>query len=1557
MTELENNGSLGAVAVVGMAGRFPGAADIRQLWGNLADGVESVTFFSDEELIASGIDPEVVADPAYVKAGTLLDGADLFDAEFFNFSPRDAEILDPQHRLFLECSHHALEDAGYDPQNYDGLIGVFAGSTIGSYLTHHLTIDSDLASTIGKYQLLLGNDKDFVATRVGYKLNLKGPCLNIQTACSTSLVAVHLACQSLLNSECDIALAGGISVRFPLKTGYNYQEEGILSPDGHCRAFDAKAAGTVGGNGVGIVVLKRLSEAIANGDTVHAVILGSAINNDGSLKVGYTAPSVDGQAQVVTTAHALAGVDPSTITYIEAHGTGTLLGDPIEVKALTQAFRETTNRNGYCAIGSIKTNLGHCDAAAGVAGLIKTVLSLKHRNLVPSLHFETPNPRIDFANSPFYVNTELKEWKRNGTPLRAGVSSFGIGGTNAHVVLEEPPELAPTSTSRESHLILLSAKTPTALQKVTENLSQFLKCELGPNGSGVNLADVAYTLQVGRTPWAYRRALVCGDMEEAVARLDSLDPLSVSVSAAESADREIVFMFPGQGAQQLEMGRDLYEREHQFRAEIDRCSELLRSSLGCDLRELLYPISVPFESAAEQLKQTAFAQPALFVVEYALARLWMHWGVKPQCMVGHSVGEYVAACISGVLDLKDALQLVAARGRLMQSLPPGAMLAVTASPEDAKALLLERLSLAVINTPSQCVISGPMEDIDRLQAETAAKGIESRMLRTSHAFHSTMMEPILEAFVAEVQKVRLSAPTLPYLSNVTGSWITAAEATNPRYWADHLRHTVRFADNVTELLKSSERLLLEVGPGQTLTALVKQHPAKKFEHIVVSSLPHPSDTQPEGRFLLKSIGELWCAGTELDWTRYYQNEQRRRIPLPTYPFERRSYWIDPRIESKPESQFGLAKKKNIEDWFYAPVWKQSLLTRTSAGAPVSNKSFLVFIDKSGLGKKVVENLRRESASVFAVEPGEDFAVLDQGYYSINPQQAEDYERLFDELEQLGGIPEHILHLWSVSDSENKNHGDHEIQEYGFFSLLRLTQAIGNLGSSRDLRLVVGSTGLHRITGEEFTTPEKATLLGAVKVIPQEYENITCRSVDLTFPRSGVWSNELIERLLSEFDLEPPNAPVAYRGRTRWSQTFEQVKLSSISDDDLCIRDRGVYLVTGGLGGIGLAFAEYLGEKYLAKLVLVGRSPFPALEEWEEWLTNHANGDLTSQKIHRLRRLGQIGAEVLVLSADVSDKRAMQELLSLVHDRFGAINGVIHAAGVAGGGIIQLKTTQSASETLAPKVKGTQVFTSLLADAKLDFFVLCSSLISVLGASSHADYCAANAFLDSFAQTTADDKDLRVVTINWNMWRDTGMAISEELPDDLVELRRRMQEFGLSTSEGVEVFRRALVSGLPQLAISKQHLPGLLAQKDALMAGWMSKESQTSSLQGHSRPNLNTTYLAPRNDLERKIASIWEELLGLEQVGVHDNFFQLGGHSLLGTRLLARIQDAFQVSLTLRRVFEMPTVSGLAEAIELQQEEREQTEKLKLLELIEQLADDEIDAELAKRLQVGDEQIR
>ncbi len=884
-----------SIAIIGMAGRFPGARNMQIFWDNLCHGIESIDFFDNPELNPNN--PDWLNHPNYVKAGGILDDIEYFDADFFGYSPKEAEILDPQQRIFLECAWEALEDAGYNPQSYPGCVAVYGGAGMNTYFINNVyphinAYNRSFLETMADVQLTMGQEKDFLPTRVSYKLNLTGPSINIQTACSTSLVAVHQAINSLLRGECELALAGGVSIRVPQKTGYIAQNNGIFSPDGHCKAFDADAEGAVFGNGAGIVVLKRLADAIADHDHIYAVIKGSSVNNDGWQKVSYAAPNLEAQASVVSQALAKAGVDASTIDYIETHGTGTNLGDPIEIAGLTQAFRETSPENGYCAIGSVKTNIGHLANAAGIAGLIKTVLALKYQQIPASLHFKKPNPHIDFENSPFFVNTQLSPWKTKERPRRAGVSSFGMGGTNVHLVLEEAPlKTKEALNERYWQILTLSAKTPSALRELTQRYLGYLEAD-----KETLLADICFTANTGRKHFDHRLTVLAESKGHLREQLADFEQISTNVVKSQDQSSKIAFLFTGQGSQYLEMGYQLYKTQPTFRQTLDHCDEILRPYLKKPLIEVLYPHSGQNfqESTGDELiHETAYTQPALFALEYALFELWKSWGIEPDFVIGHSVGEYVAACVAGVFSLEDGLKLIAERGRLMQTLPQdGKMVALLAAEEEIRPIVApysESVSLAAINTSESVVISGKSEIIKLICNDLEEKGIKIKPLTVSHAFHSPLMKPILADFKRIAQEISFSVPKIPLVSNVTGQ-IASTEVTTADYWCRHIYQPVRFAEGMESLQEQNIDIWLEIGPKPVLLGMGRQC-LPDHEGLWLPSLKSPQDDWQQ---LLSSLSQLYLQGIAVNWLGFDQDYPRRREHLPTYPFERQRHWLEPK---------------------------------------------------------------------------------------------------------------------------------------------------------------------------------------------------------------------------------------------------------------------------------------------------------------------------------------------------------------------------------------------------------------------------------------------------------------------------------------------------------------------------------------------------------------------------------------------------------------------------------------------------------------------------------------
>lgn len=1475
------------IAIIGMACRLPGAENIDAFWANLQAGVESIAEFSDEELRLAGVEKELLSSPNYVRRGAVLKDIEWFDARFFNFSAREAEMTDPQHRVLLECAWEALENAGYNADRHSGKIGVFAGSFASTYFMN-LYSNPEVMKTADGFSLFFANGNDFLATRLSYKLNLTGPSMTVQCGCSTSLVALHMACRSLLDGECDMALAGGVAVKVPQKSGYYYQEGGIFSPDGHCRSFDARAQGTIGGNGAGIVVVKRLQDALRDRDCIYGVIKGSAINNDGSDKVGYTAPGVNGQRDVILEAHRRAAIDPETISYIEAHGTGTALGDPVEITALTQAFRARTSKNSFCAIGSVKSNLGHLDTAAGVAGVIKTVLALQHGAIPPSLHFEKPNPKIDFANSPFYVNTALAEWRTGATPRRAGISSFGIGGTNVHVILEEAPVTHSMSSCRPWQLVVLSAKSAAALETMTDNLGNFLEHRC--TGS---LADAAHTLQVGRKEFPRRRFLVSQGLRDAAVALQTREPQIVHSSGPADKQRRVSFLFPGQGSQYAGMGRELYAQEALFREQVDHCADILRKDLGFDLRKVLYPATEKQEWASAEISETRVTQPALFVIEYALARLWMSWGVVPETMLGHSIGEYVAACLAGVFSLEDALRIVARRGRLMQSCPRGAMLAVAAG-EDQVHLFLDRLDLAAVNGPKGCVLAGPIDALSGVEQELAEQKIASRRLPSSHAFHSRMMDPVIAEFVSEVRRIKLNSPAMPYLSCLTGEMITGAQATDPEYYGRQLRGTVQFAKGITALCTGDDRLTLEVGPGHSASTAVRQTVSGAPLPFILNSLPKAGTAESEQKHILTALGQLWLHGVAINWNGFAAGEEWKRVSLPTYPFERQRYWIEPSSAPRGSSQADTYRNE-LQQWLYVPQWKEAQLGCSKNAAPTET-CVLVLGDGEGLAATLESRLQEKGYEVVTAVPGQEFARIEKSVYQLRPQAKTDYEALLSELREQGRPPAKIVHFWNTraTFAADPRLEIEEDADFAFHTLLSLAQALATQDLKQPLHCLVVASGLHEISGSERLRPGRGALLGLSKVIARELPNVICSTVDLESQLSSRVERFVLDHLVAECEAFPQSSTLGYRGTRRWLQTFAPVNLEAAPDMPDVVEAGGVYLITGGLSGIGFEIAAWLAGSAQASLVLVDRVSFPPEDEWDQWLEDCSAGDPIADKIRKFRSWETQGARVMVCNADVTDRAEIKEVRNLVKARFGKVDGLVHAAGMKGVGRIASKTRETTEIVLAPKIKGTLVLDEVFAEDDLKFIVLCSSLTAVAGQIGQADYAAANAFLDSFAAFSFFRDRCSVVSLNWDSWREDAVPESHA---------------GIKAAEGVEALRRVLAMKTgPQAVLSVHTLETVLRPP----ASETTPETFVSG-RTYGRTDFEKPISPPSNATETLLVQIWTEVLGISPIGVDDNFFELGGDSLIALKMIARAQE-LGLGVTVEQLFKMPAIRQLVSAI-------------------------------------------
>lgn len=1469
------------VAIIGMVCRLPGAHDPEQFWANLMGRVESISRFTPEELRAAGVPPEVSAAPGYVAAGGVLDAVDRFDAAFFGIPPREAELMDPQQRLFLESAWELMEQVGHDAGQYPGAVGVYAGTGMPAYFLEQLHRPGEIPGPVEGYQMLFGNNKDHLTTRTCYKLELTGPGVTVQTACSTGLVAVHLAARALLGGECDLALAGAVSLRIPQHAGYFGDAGGIVSPDGRCRPFAADANGTVFGSGLGIVALKRLEDAVADGDRIRAVLRATAVNNDGGTKVAYPAPSLLAQAQVIRMAHRLAEVGPDEIAFVEAHGTGTPLGDPIEVAALTEAFRAGTDRRGFCALGSVKGNLGHLDTAAGMAGLIKAVLALEHRVLPPTVNVDRPNPDLRLADSPFFLPTDAVSWPADqDRPLLAGVSSFGMGGTNAHAVLSEwtdpeamtPDPARPTIEARALEpawqLVQLSARTAPALEAAADRLATALAA------GSTDLADACHTLRVGRRAFTHRLVLSARDAADAAAGLRAPGRVRTGVVAGETP--AVAFLFPGQGTQRPGLAAGLYRSRPAFRRAVDDCADRFGGTLADAVRTAVRA------DGEVDLDHTEIAQPVLFVVEYALAALWRSVGVEPVAMIGHSLGEYVAACVSGALPLDDALRLVAARGRLLAELPAGRMLAVglpVAEVEATLAQLGRPLDLAAVNGPASCVVSGPAPAVGELRRMLAARGIHTRELRTRWAFHSAMMEPAMAALSRAAAGIRPGLPTIPYTSNLTGTWMTPQLLADPEYWARHLRATVRFAAGLDAVVRATSGcLFLEVGPGQALAG-----PARATGRPVVSSLGRAGDD--DVLCFGEAAGRLWLAGVRLDSEG--MRAGGRRVPLPTYPFERASYWARrapaatpapgsteavpgdaaPAYSLRPDStpaggprSGGRGRRADAASWFAVPVWSQTVPVPPVTTRPP--RRFLILLDDGGFGARLVSRLEAAGQYVTAASRAEADGIL----VDVDVDTC-------------------LVHLHALDDPDG-------------------TSAAGSLaGVAARLpaggELVAVTTGAVEVTGAEPANPGQAALLGPCLAAAHEIPDARCRlvDIDLTGPDpAGLLAAELVAGPAA-----PDGMLIAHRAGRRWRRTFAPMQL----DAEPTVADGAAYAIIGGTGALGGALAAYLARHAHARLALIARAPLPA-------------GD------RRLADLVALGAaDVVSLSADATDPAALGAALDAAVTRLGPLTGVILTAG----GRLRRRLGQLPSDLFArhvtDRVRMAQALAAVTDGRPVGHCAVVSSLAAVVGGAGLGAYAAAHAVVDELCV-----RHWRAgrpwVTVDCDHWLvgdhdrdrapapDTGPGPGAGAPF-------------MTGDEGCVAFlRAALLAGVPQVVVSTRDLDARMPGRGPARTGPPPPSPATASgsmddigsgVAGgnrHPRPDLPIPFTAPRTAAERAIAALWARQLGLERVGVFDNFFDLGGDSLIAIQLISSANQ-LGLRLSMQELLARQTVAELAEA--------------------------------------------
>ncbi|SFP82876.1 Acyl transferase domain-containing protein [Actinomadura madurae] len=1498
-----------AIAIVGMAGRFPGARDLPEFWRNLCAGTASLTRLDDERLVRAGVPREALADPDYVKVASLLGGIHLFEPALFGITPRVAEAMDPQLRVLLEICHDALLDAGYDPYRFGGRIGMYAGAGNNEYLARYLRANPGFMETIGEARARITNHSDYLSTAVSYHLGLRGPSVTSLTACSTSLMTVHMACAALFGNECDMAIAGGVEIPLPAYRGYRYSEGGgMLAADGVVRPYDAGASGTVFGAGAGVVLLKRLSEAVTDRDAIHAVIIGSAVNNDGAAKAAYAAPSEAGQAEVLASALRVARIDPVSVGYVEGHGTGTPVGDPVEVAALNRVYGADRRGARDVALGSVKSNVGHLGAAAGICGLVKAVHSVREGVVPASLNFSDPNPRIDFDGGPFYVADRTMPWPRDTGPRRAAVSSFGVGGTNVHMIVERPPAVETAAPRGPYHLLALSARTPTALAAMAETFRDNLRESRGSGDEG-ELADIARTLAEGRPVRAVRRVLVVSDREDAVSRLGEGWTGAAAPPVPRGRTPEPAFLMPGQGAQYVGMARGLYGREPEFAAILDHCRAVLRRSHGLDLKTVLFPATASAAPRAEaEIVRTSVTQPALFAVEYALAGLLISWGVRPAAMAGHSVGEYVAAALAGVVDADDALRLVADRGLMIESLPPGAMTAVPLPADELRPLLPPGVDIAAVNAPGMCVVSGPVAAVRELEASLSARKVGTSRLRTSHAFHSPMMEPILEAFAERVAMVRLHAPEIPFVSNVTGDWITPGQATDPAYWTRHVRAPVRFADAARLLLADGGYRLAEVGPGHTLSDLVAEAAAgsetQRSQRVpAVPMMRAARDERDDLRVMLEGVGRLWTYGCSVDWDRIRAHEGRGRVHLPTYPYERESFWVQ-RVSGESS-----AAEPQDEGPLYVPTWTETTPPQTTAD---DGGTWVVFAHPGeAVTDELIRLMRAAGENVVVVSPGGRYAETGDGRRTVRPRESADYGRLAAAVLGTGPGRVRLVHAWLLGGvpARTERAAVRGHLDLGLFSLLPTVQEFsrGTSGASgAALELSVLTSGMQDVLGDGDVHPAKAAVRGLLKTLPRELRSVAVRGVDVGEGDVGEGRAETIAaQLFRELRSGSTEREVALRGRKRWVAGHSAIRLDEAADVPSVLREEGVYVITGGLGGLGLDLAGELARLVRARVVLVGRSGLPPRSEWEP-LAAGSPDEALRERLRRVLAVEEAGGRVQVFAGDVADEARMREIRAEAMRAHGRVDGVFHLAGVAGGGLAEVRTQEAVERVLAPKVLGTYVLDRVFRPPLL---VLYSSIAAVTGDYGQSDYAGANAVLDAYAQARWG-AGRHVVSVNWPQWTDIGMA--SRAADALPEAYR---ESAIGPEAAAGVLRSILASGAgPQVVVS----PGGLTRRERLADRVAADAGRAGAEVSGSAPAaryVDTPYARPRTDVERKLAALWRQALGVEEVGLDDDFHELGMSSITAVRLVGRIPEVFGVDVSVRELFDWRTLRAASGAVE------------------------------------------
>ncbi len=1462
--------TLDDVAIVGMSCRFPKANNLNEFWERLCKGEDCISQFAENDAQNT------------VATRGILNNIEQFDASFFNFTPIDASIADPQLRLFLECTWEALEHAAIAPsKSKSKVISVFAGMSDSTYLHENLLKNQWVCQEVDALQQRIATSPGMLSTQVSYRLNFKGKSVNVNTACSTGLITVEQACQDLLLRQSDIAIAGASNIMVPQLKPYIYQQGGILSPDGYCRPFSDKANGTVFSNGVGVVVLKRLQDAIQDNDTIFAIIRGRGVNNDGKDKLGFAAPSPLGQMNCIRQALSQAKVEPTQIGFLEAHGTATALGDVIEINALTKVYREQTDKLQYCALGSVKANIGHTDVTAGIAGLIKTVLCLYYKKIPPLVNFLQPNINLSLEKSPFFVNSQLINW--DSTSQRyAGVSSFGVGGTNVHLIVSDHIE----SPVRESlntpeSLIMLSAKSESALEEMTQQLLDYIDTSKAKS----SIVDIAYTLQKGREDFNLRRFIV-GKSETAIRNNLRKQP---TIDVRQALQQRTVFLFSGQGNQYPKMATELMRYVPRFKSYMEKGASLAKPHLNDDLIKLLC-------NGDHKIFNTEYAQPALFTIEYALARLLMDCGIHPSAFIGHSLGEYVAACLSGVFSFEDAIMLVCQRGRLMASSSKGRMLAIECDVETWLSYQkIFNLELALHNAPNHCVVSGSIKDIDQLVQHFKSIGQRYQQLKIDYAFHSRYMEAIEESFKKLFANISLSPPSIPIISNVTGDWLSDEQAIDPLYWYQHLRQTVQLNKGLEFLLSEQYSLFVEVGPGQSMYHFAKAISGGQAN--VVYTLPSHHREVNDFQQLLTALGEIWSSGVSIDPEPLYENISRKRLPLPTYPFQRQKYWIEP--EQLPPVDHNAKLYKPV--WFSRKSYLQPIILESG---DLEGFDWIIIKDNLGFGSHFVEILNKHGIKPIVVTFGSYYERHNASSFTINPKEKSHYQEFLKSIKHIIKNPI-VLHTttYSVLNYDAITPKDIEKQlTSGFYSLFYLTQTYTEeIGVNVPLKVNILTSGTQDIVGTENINPIHGTLT-AFRFITQQFEAIQIKITDLNPSEEPENNSNLLYKILKatlHHENYEISATVVYRNGYQWNLMYTEIPSQRKINR---LKDNGIYLLTGGLGGIALSCCEVIAKTVSnPTFILLSRRAIPPPSNWGSLLKNKNDPDY--KKITQLNKLAKAGAKFIFHQVDISDR---EQIIPIIHQsiaRWGEINGLIHAAGVADPESISTRSQQKIDKIFAPKIHGTYYLSEALRNVSLDFVVLHSSISSLLGGSQLLDYSAANSCLNAFAKSDLFSSSKFVVAINWNTWRDVGMAFDAAQNGKFTFLGHGND---ISPKQGQFFFLEALFGEESEVAVSK--IP--IRRKEAKQ---LSIDKTPHMPVAHQKLH-NVQYKAPTRDIECKLVQLWQDALGIKNIGIRDDFFSLGGHSLNALSLIQKINKTFNSSLPPTQLYRTSTIEKLSDVL-------------------------------------------